>query len=48
MVISKCEHCKDFTRHLIIFKKNIEYWECQECGKSDIPVLTTLDEVGGL
>lgn len=40
MVAIKCETCDDITIHLIIWKGDAQYWQCQECKCSDIPVLT--------
>lgn len=40
MVDIKCVKCNDITAHFIIWKGDIQYWECKECGCSEIPVLT--------
>ena len=35
-----CSKCKEITGHLRVHKGGVEYWECEKCGCSDIPVLT--------
>lgn len=35
---TKCEKCDKITNHFIIYKGDKGYWECQECGSSEIPV----------
>lgn len=35
---TKCEKCGKITNHFIIWKGDKGYWECQECGCSEIPV----------
>ncbi len=40
MVTIKCEKCRDYTHHLIIFKGNEQFWECQNCHTAEVPVLT--------
>lgn len=45
MVEIKCETCDEITTHLMIWKGDVKYWQCQKCDCSDIPVLTY---VGGM
>lgn len=35
---TKCEKCGKITNHFVIWKGEKGYWECQECGCSEIPV----------
>lgn len=35
---TKCQKCNKITGHIIIWNGDIPYWECQECGCSEIPV----------
>lgn len=46
MVFFKCTKCNEVTNHLIIFKGKIQFWECQNCGDSDTPVLETVNVKG--
>lgn len=37
MMHIECEKCKDITNHLLIWKDNKEFWQCQKCGIAVIP-----------
>lgn len=39
MTAIECKVCNEITTHLIIWKGDVQYWQCQKCNCSNIPVL---------